>query len=101
MARLWQQRLQEEGIPCVVKSLGAGYGAWGGNTSMPHALYVLSSDRLRAIGVIRGTDSPEYLLDFGATAEEEEGSRTGRFLLILAVAILGIAILAAISTTVR
>ncbi|MBF8266617.1 MAG: hypothetical protein HW388_125 [Dehalococcoidia bacterium] len=101
LARLGQQRLQQEGIPCVVKSLGVGYGAWGGSAFVPHALYVLAQDRRRAIGVIRGTDSPEYLLDSDAVVEDRRDRVVGRLLVAAAVAILGMAILAAIYTTLR
>ena len=80
LARLSQQRLQEEGIPSVVRSLGVGSGAWGGNVFMPHGLYVMSRDRHRAIGVLEGTDSPEYLLDTGIATEENTGRMSGLLL---------------------
>ena len=109
LARLWQQRLQEEDIPCVLKSLGAGSGAWGGNSFLPHGLYVFSRDRQKAIGVIEGTDSQEYLVDSGAVDEGtvdagvmgggEQG--IGRLFLATALTVLLVALLSAIYTTLR
>ncbi|MBI2856211.1 MAG: hypothetical protein HYX93_05125 [Chloroflexi bacterium] len=100
LARLCQQRLREEGIPSVVRSLGAGSGAWGGSAFVPHAIYVMSRDRRRAVGVLAGTDSPEYLLDTGIAAEESPGRMSG-FLLAAAVTMLAIAVLSAVYTALR
>ena len=52
LARLAEQRLLEENIPCVVRSLGAGPGVWGVATNMPHALYVKADDEMRAREVL-------------------------------------------------
>ena len=109
LARLWQQRLQAEDIPCVLKSLGVGSGAWGGNSFVPHGLYVFSRDRQKALGVINGADSPEYLLDSGAVVEgtvdmgvrEGRGQGIGGLLLAAAFTILVVAVLSAIYTTLR
>ncbi|MDA0988793.1 MAG: DUF2007 domain-containing protein [Chloroflexi bacterium] len=109
LARLWQQRLQGEGIPCVLKSLGAGSGALGGNSYLPNGLYVFARDRQKAIEFIRGTDSPEYLRDSSVTVEDltEMGtSRSGEpnvagFLTAAAFTILVIAVLSVIFTTLR
>ena len=48
LARLAQQRLQQEDVPCVVRSLGVGPGGWGVATYLPHGLYVESSDEMKA-----------------------------------------------------
>ena len=48
LARLAEQRLRQESIPCVVRSLGAGPGGWGAATNLPHAIYVTASDEMRA-----------------------------------------------------
>ena len=106
LARLSQQRLQEEGIPCVLKSLGAGSGAWGGNSFVPHGLYVFSRDREKALGVINGTDSQEYLVDSGAVVEdtgtiEGRGQGVGGLLLTAVIIILVVTALSAIYTTLR
>ena len=106
LARLWQQRLQAEDIPCVLKSLGVGSGAWGGNSFVPHGLYVFSRDRQRAIGVIKGADSREYLQDSGEDVEGT-GVREGRepdvggFFMAAAFTILVVVVLSAIYTMLR
>ena len=48
LARLAEQRLRQESIPCMVRSLGAGPGGWGAATNLPHAIYVTASDEMRA-----------------------------------------------------
>ena len=48
LARLAQQRLQQEGVPCIVRSLGVGPGGWGVATYLPHGLYVGASDEMKA-----------------------------------------------------
>ena len=109
LARLWQQRLQQEDIPCVLKSLGVGSGGWGGNSFVPHGLYVFSRDRQKAIGVINGTDSPEYLPDSGTVVEDtvDMGVRQGRqlgvggLLLAAAITLLVVTALSAIYTALR
>ena len=52
LARLAQQRLQQERIPCVLRPLGAGWGGWGVATYLPHALYVKVADEMRARQVL-------------------------------------------------
>ena len=52
LARLSQERLMEQGIPSLLKSLGVGSGVWGGNSFVPHDLYVLARDREKALGLI-------------------------------------------------
>ncbi len=109
LARLCQQRLQAEGVPCILKSLGVGSGAWGGSSFVPHGLYVFSRDRQKAIGIIKGTDSPEYLLDSGAAVEgtvgmgvrKGSGQGVGGLLLMAAFTILVVVAFSAIYTTLR
>lgn len=48
LARLAQQRLQQEDVPCVVRSLGVGPGGWGVATYLPHGLYVGVPDEMKA-----------------------------------------------------
>jgi len=52
LAYLAQQRLQEEAIPCMVRSLGAGPGGWGVATNLPHAIYVHAVDEMKAREVL-------------------------------------------------
>ncbi len=40
MARLWEQTLRQEGIPCMARPLGAGPGVLGPTSAMPYGLYV-------------------------------------------------------------
>ena len=52
LAYLAEQRLRQDNIPCVVRSLGAGPGGWGVATNLPHAIYVKTSDEMRARQVL-------------------------------------------------
>lgn len=52
LARLAEQRLRQENIPCVVRSLGVGPGGWGVATNLPHAIYVKASDEMSARDVL-------------------------------------------------
>ena len=112
LARLYQQRLQDEGIPCVLKSLGVGSGAWGGNSFVPHGLYVFSRDRQKAIGVIEWTEAPEHIPDFGEVVEgvvdmgisepsEPSEQGIGELLWVAGLTLLVMAALSAIYTTLR
>ena len=62
LARLWEQTLREEDIPCVARVLGAGPGALGQVSSMSYALYVDAGDEERA----------RYLLGSSADVPQEE-----------------------------
>jgi hypothetical protein len=52
LARLSEQRLRQEGIPCLIRSLQGGPGLWGSAYNLPHALYVFESDEMRAREVL-------------------------------------------------
>ena len=52
LARLAEQRLGQEGIRCMVRSLGVGPGGWGTAMELPHALYVKASDEMMARQVL-------------------------------------------------
>lgn len=47
LARLWEQRLWQEGVPCVVRPVGVG-ASLGSTTHVPHGLYVQQRDIARA-----------------------------------------------------
>ncbi len=68
LARLDQQRLQQEDIPCVVRSLGVGPGGWGVATYLPHGLYIEASDEMKA---------REILELAPAEITERDGTSTG------------------------
>lgn len=51
-ARMAEQRLQLEDIPCVVRSLRGGPGLWGSAYNLPHDLLVYEDDQMRAREVL-------------------------------------------------
>jgi len=52
-ARMAEQRLQIEGIPCLVRSLRGGPGLWGTAYNLPHDLLVYEGDESRAREVLQ------------------------------------------------
>ena len=88
LARLAAQRLEAEGILCVVKPVGVGPGGWGMAANLPHALFVRASNQLEA----------RQLLEFiPAEVLEREGlgmgPRRGKSTIVLAVlAIIALAV---------
>lgn len=44
MARMAEQRLWQEGIPCMVKPMGFASALWGSSLNMPHDLLVYEQD---------------------------------------------------------
>ena len=48
LARLAEQRLRDEGIPCLSRSLGGGPGLWGSAFNLPQEVLVYDSDVARA-----------------------------------------------------
>ena len=51
--RMAEQRLQLEGIPCLVRSLGGGPGLWGTAYNLPHDLLVYEGDESRAWDILK------------------------------------------------
>ena len=51
--RMAEQRLQLEGIPCLVRSLGGGPGLWGTAYNLPHALLVYEGGESRAWDILK------------------------------------------------
>ena len=47
-ARMAEQRLNQEGIPCLVRCLRGGPGLWGTAFNLPHDLLVFEGDELQA-----------------------------------------------------
>ena len=84
LARLAEQRLGQEGIPCLVRSLQGGPGLWGSAYNMPNALYVFQSDEMQAREVL--DLPPQEMLERG---EHETAPAHGPsmlvFLLVAAV----------------
>ena len=52
-ARMAEQRLQLEGIPCLVRSLRGGPGLWGTAYNLPHDLLVYEGDETWAREVLQ------------------------------------------------
>ncbi len=52
-ARMADQRLQLEGIPCLVRSLRGGPGLWGTAYNLPHDLLVYEGDEARARDILK------------------------------------------------
>jgi hypothetical protein len=52
-ARMAEQRLQLEGIPCLVRSLRGGPGLWGTANNLPHDLLVYEGDEARARDILK------------------------------------------------
>ena len=47
-ARMAEQRLRAEGIPCLIRPLRGGPGLWGTAYNLPHDLLVYEADEVRA-----------------------------------------------------
>ena len=52
-ARMAEQRLKLEGIPCLVRSLRGGPGLWGTAYNLPHDLLVYEGDEARARDILK------------------------------------------------
>ena len=52
-ARMAEQRLQLEGVPCLVRSLRGGPGLWGTAYNLPHDLLVYEGDEARARDILK------------------------------------------------
>lgn len=57
IAQFWADIVRQEGIRSMVKPQNAGYGAWGRDSFIPHALFVLSENIVQAREIIKDTDS--------------------------------------------
>ena len=73
-ARMAEQRLFQEGIPCVTKSLGGGPGLWGTAYNLPHGVYVYEEDATQARELL-GLDAEGVTLGDGSSRGSEV--RTG------------------------
>ena len=66
-ARMAEQRLQNEGIPCLVRSLRGGPGLWGTAYNLPHDLLVYEGDEPRAREVLEYV--PQEMIECGQEGE--------------------------------
>ena len=85
LARLAEQRLQLESIPCLVRSLGAGPGGWGAATNLPHAIYVKSNDEMHARQVL-DLSPAEISERHGPTSQPTHGLSTAVIALLIITA---------------
>ena len=63
-----EQRLQVEGIPCLIRSLRGGPGLWGTAYNLPHDLLVYEGDESRAREVLEHV--PQEIIE-----HEQDGER--------------------------
>ena len=89
-ARMAEQRLQLEDIPCLIRSLRGGPGLWGTAYNLPHDLFVHETDRARASEVL---DLEHAELDAGEGTPVQARSNGGLWLaglVLTAVLVVGI-----------
>ncbi len=94
-ARMAEQRLQLEGIPCLVRSLRGGPGLWGTAYNLPHDLLVYEGDETRAREVLEYV--PQEILE---REQEQEGERPTSVIPQWMVTVTIVAIVAFIALTV-
>ena len=70
-ARMAEQRLNQEGIPCLVRCLRGGPGLWGTAYNLPHDLLVFEGDELQSRDILE--IPPQELLE----REQELNARPG------------------------
>lgn len=90
LARLAALRLEEAGIPCLVRSEGAGPGGWGTAANLPYSIAVAEKEQWRA---------REVLGLLPAEVEEREKAQPGHrppLALRLALVILAIVLVLAV-----
>jgi hypothetical protein len=90
-----EQRLQVEGIPCLVKSLRGGPGLWGTSYNLPHDLLVYEGDESRAREVLQYV--PQETLE---RQREQDGERPAPLMPQWMVTATIVAIVAVIALTV-
>ena len=85
-ARMAEQRLFQEGIPCVTKSLGGGPGLWGTAFNLPHGVYVFEEDAARARELL-GLDADDLTPGEGPSSESKLRTDWGWVALIIVIAL--------------
>ncbi len=60
IARLWEQVLQDAGIPVLVRPGGPGAGAWGSVATFEHGLFVRKGDLERAREIIAAESDDDF-----------------------------------------
>ena len=90
MARLAEQRLQQQGIPCLTRCLRGGPGLWGSAYNLPHDLYVYESDETEAREVL---ELAPHQFSEGEDQASFNQRSTPNLWLLLAGAVLGVVFL--------
>lgn len=93
-ARMAEQRLRLEGIPCLVRSLQGGPGLWGSSYNLPHDLLVYDTDEMRAREILDLV--PQEIIEREGTGRQAAGRDTERpigYPVILAVIVMVVAVL--------
>ena len=91
-ARMAEQRLQMEGIPCLIRSLLGGSGLWGTAYNLPHELLVYEGDESYAREVLQYV--PQEMIE-----REQESERPSPLMLQWMVTATIVAIVAFIALT--
>ncbi len=85
-ARMAEQRLFQEGIPCITKSLGGGPGLWGTAYNLPHGVYVYEEDATQARELL-GLDAEGVALGDDSARGPELRTSWGWVALVIAIAL--------------
>ena len=85
-ARMAEQRLFQEGIPCVTKSLGGGPGLWGTAYNLPHGIYVFEEHTTRARELL-GLDADGVASGEGSSRESGLRTNWGWVAVIVVIAL--------------
>jgi len=85
-ARMAEQRLFQEGIPCVMKPLGGGPGLWGTAYNLPHGVYVFEEDVRRARELL-DLDADDVTLADGSSRGPERRTGWGWVALVIVIAL--------------
>lgn len=84
MAKLAEQVLKQQGIPCFTRSLQGGPGLWGSAYNLPHDISVYQEDEARAREAL---ELPPLDPDQAARRSETVESSRNRRMLILGIVI--------------
>ena len=84
-ARMAEQRLQVEGIPCFVRSLLGGPGLWGSAYNLPHELLVFDDDVIKAREILEVV--PNEILE-RERAGQEPSSAMPQWLVTVTIVVL-------------
>ena len=92
MAKLAEQILRQEGIPCFTRSLRGGPGLWGSAYNLPHDISVYQEDEARAREVLELPALDPAQGEGGRVSDES--ARNRRMLILgIAIAVLAVAII--------